>query len=646
MIPLAYFISGLAYFSLGIAVYLEARRGSKLTLKNQLPWLAGFGVTQGLVEWLDLFMWMPLGASLMRILSMAHSVLLPLSALLLMRFGVVLLVRKERALPKWLTLAPVALLVPVSILAAYVIIIATTASSVAIATDVWSRYLLYTPAAMMAAWGFRQGWRDISDAYVDKMQSTTMWAAVAFGANAFVSGLIVPAAPYGLAPWLNYDTVLATTGVPVHFWRTLSAIAVTVLVIHALDLFEAQRKHHLQQLEQARCQAQQEALQTQSEALETSQKWTDALVNVSRRIANIEHVDDVLLEIVESGRTLLGADAAALGLWSASGTELEMKCHVNAMQKTVNGMPAHCSFIRNIVQIYGDTPVCYPQQAVALGDYWTCPMVDREILSAAIVPLHLDSHPIGVLWAESYIGETFTQADLIGLERLADQAVIALEHASMAAQLQSLAAVEERSRIAREMHDGLSQILGYLNLEMQTIGALMEQGQIESARDEVKQAHEQVKAAQADVREDIMSLRTTLATDADLLSGLKEYVDEFSVQSGIRAYLACGSEPNLHISPMAQAQLIRIVQEALANVRKHAQAENVRVSIGSTTNLLNVSVVDDGVGITRREKRGHFGLQTMRERAESVNGGLTITSNPGQGTQVEVWLPLMQEEAR
>lgn len=646
MIPLAYFISGLAYFSLGVAVYLEARRGSKLRPKNQLLWLAGFGVTQGVVEWLDLFMWMPLGDPIVRILSMVHSVLLPLSALLLMRFGIVLLVKKERALPAWLTLAPLALLVPVSILAAYAIIVATTVSSGAIMTDVWSRYLLVTPASVMAALGFRQGWRDVNPDYAGKMQFTTQWAAVAFGVNAFVSGLIVPAAPYGLARWLNYDTVLAATGVPVHFWRTLSALAVTVLVIHALDLFEAQRKHHLEQLEQERCQAQQAALRTQADALATSQKWTDALVNTSRRIANIEHVDDVLLEIVESGRTLLGADAAALGLWAACGSELQMKCHVNAQHKTVNGMPIRCSFIHDIVKACGNTPVCYPQDAVAIGDNWTCPMVDREILAAVIVPLQLDGHPIGVLWAESYTGESFTQTDLIGLGRLADQAVIALEHASMAAQLQSLAAVEERSRIAREMHDGLSQILGYLNLEMQTISALLERGQVESALSEVKQAHEQVQAAQADVREDIMSLRTTLATDADLLSGLKEYVDEFGVQSGIRASLDCNAEPILHISPMAQAQLIRIVQEALANVRKHAHADNVRVRIGAAAGLLNVSVVDDGVGITRDARRGHFGLQMMRERAESVSGGLTITSNPGQGTQVEVWLPLLQEEAR
>lgn len=145
------------------------------------------------------------------------------------------------------------------------------------------------------------------------------------------------------------------------------------------------------------------------------------------------------------------------------------------------------------------------------------------------------------------------------------------------------------------------------------------------------------------MRENIVSLRTTLNTDTDLISGLKEYVEEFGVQSGIRAYFDCNVEANVQLSPMAQAQLVRILQEALANVRKHSQAKNVRVCIDAIGDLFNLSVVDDGVGITRKPGRGHFGLQTMRERAESVGGGLTITSSPGQGTQVEVWLPLMQD---
>lgn len=644
MIALACFISGLAYFSLGLAVYLEARRGGKLSFENQLPWLAGFGVTQGIAEWLDMFMLMPLDPDVWGALASAHSVLLPLSALMLMRFGVVLIVSKERDLPRWLVFAPVALLVPASIAAAYVIIVAVTSSTVATAADVWSRYLLYTPAAVLTAIGFSRGWRDLSEEFVSRMQTATTGAAVAFGVNAFVSGLIVPAAPYGPARWLNYTTVLEVTGMPVHLWRTVSAVAVTVFVVHALDLFEEQRQAQLKQLEQERYEAQQSVLRTQTQALEAAEKWTDALVSTSRRIANMDNVDQVLLRIVESSRVLLNADAAALGLWTANGTELEMKCHVTQHEQlTLNNMPPRCTFIQHVVKAYGSTPVRYPQEVSGVGAEWCCPMASREILAAAIVPLQLDDQPIGVLWAERHNGDGFTRSDLIGLCRLADQAVIALEHASMAAQLQSLAAVEERSRIAREMHDGLAQILGYLNLEMQTIAALIKQGQAEVALEEIQQAREQIQAAQADVRENIVSLRTTLNTDTDLISGLKEYVEEFGVQSGIRACFDCSVEANVQLSPMAQAQLVRILQEALANVRKHSQAKNVRVCIDAIGGLFNLSVVDDGVGITRKPGRGHFGLQTMRERAESVGGGLTITSSPGQGTQVEVWLPLMQD---
>src|SRR5690606_23360928 len=95
--------------------------------------------------------------------------------------------------------------------------------------------------------------------------------------------LIVPEAPFGLARWLNYDTVLVLTGTPVHVWRTLSSVALTVLVVHALDLFEAQRKHRVERLEQERCRAQQETLRMPSAALHAAEKGTDVLATRAAR---------------------------------------------------------------------------------------------------------------------------------------------------------------------------------------------------------------------------------------------------------------------------------------------------------------------------------------------------------------------------
>jgi two-component system nitrate/nitrite sensor histidine kinase NarX len=128
-----------------------------------------------------------------------------------------------------------------------------------------------------------------------------------------------------------------------------------------------------------------------------------------------------------------------------------------------------------------------------------------------------------------------------------------------------------------------------------------------------------------------------------LIPALEEYVSEFGVQTGIDAHLVCDLQVPPHLSPVAEAQLVRIVQEALANVRKHAQASQVQVSLACHDRSFCVTVTDDGIGFDNLPLHGHYGLATMRERAKEAKGGLTVTSRHNEGTQVKLWLPLMQQ---
>jgi signal transduction histidine kinase len=231
---------------------------------------------------------------------------------------------------------------------------------------------------------------------------------------------------------------------------------------------------------------------------------------------------------------------------------------------------------------------------------------------------------------------------LIGLSHLANQAVIALEHVSMAGRLQSLAVMEERSRIAREMHDSLAQILGYLSLETQTLEALTRQHDEQAVIAELVQARATIRSAQADVRENILSLRTTLSGDAGFVTALTEYVEEFGIQTGIQTVVQPADD--VALSPLVEAQAVRIVQEALTNVRKHAKATHVHVSMQTAGRWLTINVVDDGIGLPEYPPSNHhFGLQTMHERAESVGGALCLNSPPGLGTVVKLRLPLANE---
>jgi signal transduction histidine kinase len=636
-----FFVYGLAFFSLSLAVGLESRRVSSLPLGRWLPWLAAFGFVHSAVEWIDMFRLINSSGAIHDVLTGARGILLPISALLLVRFGIGL-VNEAGPLPEWLTLLPIALLVPAGLLIAYAVIVALTESPAEIAVDVWSRYLLYLPGNLLAAFGFIRQGRGLTRTGWDQARRLLLGAGLAFGVNALVAGLVVPTAPYGLAPWINYEVVKSMTGVPVQVWRMLSAVAVTLFVVRALGVFEAERAHRLAALNAEREQAQTERLTAQRQARETAETWIAALVDINRRIAELENIDQVLIEIVQRARALLHSDLAALGLWDATRSNLLLKAYALADRVEAGmNLPVHREII--VAAAAEHTAHCIHVASRDLPTPWHCSVLNGEVQAAALVPLCLNDEPLGVMWTARTRNESFNEVERLGLEQLADQAVIAIEHAMLTQRLQSLAVTEERGRIAREMHDGLAQILGYLSLETQTLDALVRGGDRERALEELRQARARIHEAQADVRENILSLRTTLAGDVGLVQALRQYVEEFSVQTGIDAELISEVDIVHGLSPLAETQLVRVVQEALANVRKHARAQHTQVRLSMRGDCLNVAVADDGIGLNGEAERNHFGLQMMRERAEGVGGGLTISSQPGEGTQVELWLPLLHQ---
>jgi signal transduction histidine kinase len=172
-------------------------------------------------------------------------------------------------------------------------------------------------------------------------------------------------------------------------------------------------------------------------------------------------------------------------------------------------------------------------------------------------------------------------------------------------------------------------------------------GQQERAIAQLEQLAEAARAAYADVREGILGLRTSLGEGRSFVQTLQSYLEQWQAQSGVAVELATdptdGFVPRL--TPNGEVQLLRIIQEALANVRKHAGASHARVELAVADGYLEASVADDGGGFDPespgRTGLPRFGLSTMRERAEAVGGTLRITSAPGQGTRVTVRIPVV-----
>ena len=225
----------------------------------------------------------------------------------------------------------------------------------------------------------------------------------------------------------------------------------------------------------------------------------------------------------------------------------------------------------------------------------------------------------------------------------AHQVAIAIENDQLYQQVQHLATLEERERLAREMHDQLAQALGYINIKTSIINDLLENEQIGEAQEHLRELKQIARDTYTDVREEIFNLRTKISAGEKFLPILREYVADYQEQHHTEINLIITDGELAELSSAAGTQLIRIIQEALHNVRKHAQANQVIIRLEPDGNQVCLYIEDNGTGFdpkqTRRGKRSSFGLQIMRERAESIGGRLEIHSKPGDGTQLRVSVP-------
>jgi len=207
----------------------------------------------------------------------------------------------------------------------------------------------------------------------------------------------------------------------------------------------------------------------------------------------------------------------------------------------------------------------------------------------------------------------------------------------------ALATLEERDRIAREMHDGSSQVFSYIRLTTSVIEERMASGDLAAARDKLIDVRQAARDAYEDARQGILALRAGETLEKGLLPTLQAFLDHYRAQTGLAVELAVSDQAASGLSKARQVQLLRIIQEALANVRKHARAKTVKIEFSRSNGRFQVSVADDGQGFdpawAARESH-RFGLQIMRERAESVGGIFELRSQQGAGTRVIVRIPL------
>jgi signal transduction histidine kinase len=218
---------------------------------------------------------------------------------------------------------------------------------------------------------------------------------------------------------------------------------------------------------------------------------------------------------------------------------------------------------------------------------------------------------------------------LNGREAAAQREVVELQ-----GDLKELAVVEERSRLAREIHDGLGASLSSLIIQSEYLLKLTHDEKLLAEISELKRSAE----------ESIEELRRSLQMmreDFELTGGLSQYIATFSERTQLPVHFERMGVPPVHLPPDVQLTCFRILQECLSNAARHSQPKQIQVKLGFGSDRLSLAIHDDGRGFDPSKPRvGHYGMLNMVERARSLGGDVVVDSSPGRGAQVTLFLPL------
>jgi two-component system, NarL family, sensor kinase len=252
----------------------------------------------------------------------------------------------------------------------------------------------------------------------------------------------------------------------------------------------------------------------------------------------------------------------------------------------------------------------------------------------ASVPLSFQDKPLGIMNITAPAMRRLTREELRLLVTIGLQVGVAIERARLADESAILARADERTRLAREIHDTLAQGLTALTLQIET--ALRHVGSDpERVRERLEKALATARANLEEARRSVTDLRATSLAGKPLTQALAGLVREFTSESGIRVSLETRGVCALPLA--VESELYRIGQQALANVQQHAGAKTVRLSLVCTKRSTTLTIDDDGSGFdVRKVPADRHGIEGMRERARIAGGTLRITSHRGKGTRLAV----------
>jgi two-component system nitrate/nitrite sensor histidine kinase NarX len=253
-------------------------------------------------------------------------------------------------------------------------------------------------------------------------------------------------------------------------------------------------------------------------------------------------------------------------------------------------------------------------------------------------PIRREDETIGFLHLDSALPNFFTPIHAERLQAFADQAALAIANARLFEQSRNLAMMEERQRLARDLHDAVSQTLFSASVVAEALPRLWNRDS-EAVQQGLEELHLLTRGALAEMRTLLLELRPTALIETRFDELLRHLTQAFSGKNRITVELGI-IEGVPALPPNVQVALYRIVQEALNNIAKHARASHVAITLSQTDEQIILCVKDDGRGFDQSLRApNRFGLQIMQERARGIEASYTIKSEPGHGTEITVQWP-------
>lgn len=379
------------------------------------------------------------------------------------------------------------------------------------------------------------------------------------------------------------------------------------------------------------------------EEMRQRERWLNALRPITSDILSGVAADSLLDRVADSARELANADLAIIVRTTETPDQLVVAAVSGDPPPMLLGqsVPAGRSISGEVMRT--GRPLVFRDASAERRAY---PPIMRagRVGPAIFVPLHVGGRATGTLMvANQKAGRMFSEQAISLVETFADQASVAIEYGRAQVDQQRLQLMDERERIAKELHDGIIQSLFAVGMGLQ--GTALVAGSPEVAA-RVEAAVGELDRVIRDLRNYIFGLRPGILADRQLDQALRELGETVASRSGVAVEVAVDAETAAALSAQSH-EIVQLTREALSNVTRHAQASRASVKLARTRSNAVLTIEDDGVGFNPNGSSHGNGLSNMRERASGLGGELQVKSARAKGTRLTVTVPLRRPgEAR